>query len=1087
MDAVPGPKLRAGLFAAVALLSAPPAAADVHCVKAGGGDGCFAAIGDALAAAAAGDVVRVAEGTYTENVLIATNVTLEGGWDTAFATRDPAVRVTTLQPATPTESVVSIEGSMLDPASSTPTFDGFTVTGGEADLGGNHGGGLRLRDTNALVRGNVVIGNRAALFGGGVWVQRGAPRLEANRIEDNFVTGAAVGAGVSLEGSQALLVDNEITLNEFDQQADSSGSGVGIQGGGPVRIRGGRIAENVSAFYGTGVYAVNVSELEIDGVRFELNYGYPTGHGDALYLDATPARVTNTSFYEHDGSLDSISIGLGSPTTIANCTVLGSGEKTGIASASDLTLVNDIVTNWSLGAEVAPGVDVTATTNDFFGNADATLGFSLDASNLSVDPLLDASYHLTAGSPLIDAGSRTAGPFRDFDGDPRPMAVLAKRFRFDVGADEFAGAPQRVVDLAREDADLTLRGPGNPPENPDSIGPNDWIGYSVLARDVSGDGAADLLVSAQDWAEDFDTLNATGRVFGFRHFGSRRTGVLDLAVTPADFEVQSTIQNQHVGEELATGDLNDDGTPDLLIGAGQNHDDPEVVPAAFALFGGSALATDGATIEAGGLGDFAVTAPERVMLTFATENGVAAGDLSGDGIDDLAVGDLAADDGALVDTGAVFVAFGGAGFAGVLDLAAAAADFTLYGPSENNLSFGAGAYYGGLALGDLDGDGALDLAARDAARAYVLFGPLTPGAIHLTTEAADATVGGLAEGGILVMDATGDRVVDLILDSGGDVRVIAGPLGPGDALDAAADAAYTLTGADTRSLAAGDLLADLRPELVLGDPVARVVRVVPPGAHGPGEVDVDEVAPLVLTGPFAVARNLGFDVAAGDLDGDGRDDLVASAWQTEDPALDEDFRDIGKAFVVYGDACTECACPAEPLPGCIAGAKGRLAIDERKQGKEKLTFSLGKLAAASEPRDLGDPAGGSTRFDLCLYDDAGARIGALAVDRAGESCGAKPCWKALKSGFQYADPEAAASGVVKLVAKSGAAGKGKLSLKGRNQTARGQASLPTGLAAALAGGGGATAQLVASDGVCFELAATRVKRAEPARFDASAP
>jgi hypothetical protein len=253
-------------------------------------------------------------------------------------------------------------------------------------------------------------------------------------------------------------------------------------------------------------------------------------------------------------------------------------------------------------------------------------------------------------------------------------------------------------------------------------------------------------------------------------------------------------------------------------------------------------------------------------------------------------------------------------------------------------------------------------------------------------------------------------------------------------------------------------------------------------------VDVDEVAPLVLTGPFAVARNLGFDVAAGDLDGDGRDDLVAAAWQTEDPTLpDADFRDIGKAFVVYGDTCTECACPEEPFPGCIAGAKGRLAIDERKTGKEKLTFSLGKLAAASEPQDLGDPAGGGTRFDLCLYDEAGARIGALAVDRAGESCGAKPCWKALKSGFQYTDSAAAASGVAKLVARSGAAGKGKLSLKGRNHSARGQASLPTGLAAALAGGAGATAQLVASDGACFELAATRVKRAEAARFDASAP
>ncbi|NIP84401.1 MAG: hypothetical protein GTO03_02115, partial [Planctomycetales bacterium] len=72
---------------------------------------------------------------------------------------------------------MSIQGQFADPSAVAPTLDGFVISGGRADLGSNHGGGLRIVDSNALVISNTIKGNVAFLLGGGVWVQRGAPML----------------------------------------------------------------------------------------------------------------------------------------------------------------------------------------------------------------------------------------------------------------------------------------------------------------------------------------------------------------------------------------------------------------------------------------------------------------------------------------------------------------------------------------------------------------------------------------------------------------------------------------------------------------------------------------------------------------------------------------------------------------------------------------------------------------------------------------------------------------------------------------------------------------------------------------------
>ena len=51
--------------------------------------------------------------------------------------------------------------------------------------------------------------------------------------------------------------------------------------------------------------------------------------------------------------------------------------------------------------------------------------------NLSGDPLLDATFHLGAGSPCIDKGVVTEAPARDIVGLARPHGVA-----MDIGPDE---------------------------------------------------------------------------------------------------------------------------------------------------------------------------------------------------------------------------------------------------------------------------------------------------------------------------------------------------------------------------------------------------------------------------------------------------------------------------------------------------------------------------------------------------------------------------------------------------------------------------------------------------------------------------
>jgi hypothetical protein len=150
-----------------------------------------------------------------------------------------------------------------------------------------------------------------------------------------------------------------------------------------------------------------------------------------------------------------------------------------------------------------------------------------------------------------------------------------------------------------------------------------------------------------------------------------------------------------------------------------------------------------------------------------------------------------------------------------------------------------------------------------------------------------------------------------------------------------------------------------------------------------------------------------------------------------------------------------------------------------------LKLVLKKIVPPVVQAQLGDPATGTTRYDVCIYDDTLALVGGLSVDRAGASCGTRPCWRAISTkGYRYADRVAGADGVRSIVAVGGSAGRAKIVVRSRNDARRGQEAMPLGMAAALQSTRSVTVQAVTSDGVCFGGTLTDVHSAGPTTFRA---
>ena len=406
--------------------------------------------------------------------------------------------------------------------------------------------------------------------------------------------------------------------------------------------------------------------------------------------------------------------------------------------------------------------------------------------------------------------------------------------------------------------------------------------------DLNGDGIDDVVASSghADYGSQAN-IGAAYVIFG-RDPSAAFPPVIDVA--DLDGQIGFVFRGRLGGDRLGNavsraGDINGDGLPDMLVGAvAASPPGRTNAGVAYVVFGRPESEPFPATLWAfslNGQNGFAVrgaAAGDQFGRSVA-----AAGDVNGDGIDDVVIGASGASPGGRMRTGASYIVFGRApGSPFPADVEVGQLDggdgFRLEGISRYDRS--------GVAVsgaGDFNGDGFEDVYIG-AANAYRGYRPYlySSGEGYIVLGRDVASTGPFPPSIPLAdLDGTNGTVLD-------------------------GRSTYGLIGHAVAS--AGDLNGDGLDDVAVGAPTlfGGAIYVIF-GRIGPlpAAIDLDrlngEDGFLMIGGTFE--ERCGWSVAAaGDINDDGRDDLIGGG-----PDIQQFGRPSGQAYVLYGRDLFRCA------------------------------------------------------------------------------------------------------------------------------------------------------------------------------------